>query len=190
MSETEIELRALMADLAVGGTESFARIYTRLEPIVRSFVARYRLNNLDKDEVAQEVFFRLWYCRARFRGESSPKSFILGIAKNVLREQRTREMRERRYSRDVSKHVLVANATDRVDVADHRLALAQMRRELLPHYCTALNLVYERGIPPKTVALILGCTEKAFRRRLEEARKSAAVVLRRSFPSLSDNLDL
>lgn len=49
----------------------------------------------DLEDLAQETFLVAHRSRAQFRGEGSPKSWLAGIAKNVLRDSRRRTQRRR-----------------------------------------------------------------------------------------------
>lgn len=64
----------------------FNRAYAELGPAVRRIgIYRGKLSPSDADDFLHEVFQRVWEKRSDFRGESTAKAWIIGIAYNVAR---------------------------------------------------------------------------------------------------------
>lgn len=69
----------------------FNRAYAELGPSVRRIgIYRGRLSPNDADDFLHEVFQRVWEKRFDFRGESTTRAWIIGIAYNVARNSAKR----------------------------------------------------------------------------------------------------
>lgn len=69
-------------------TIDFNRAYVELGPAVRRIgIYRGKMAPSDVDDFVHEVFETVWTKRERFRGESTAKAWIIGIAYNVARNK-------------------------------------------------------------------------------------------------------
>lgn len=84
-----VELRALSMDAGWSDDEAaFAELYRNHRKPVHDFLrSRDGVHTPDElEELVQEVFLRAWRNRRSFRGNSSPRTYLFGIAWNVLHE--------------------------------------------------------------------------------------------------------
>lgn len=72
----------LIEEARQGGKEAFARIVRLHQAHVRAFVARYVRNWDVVEDVAQESFLSAYRGLANFRGGSTVRTWLLGIARN------------------------------------------------------------------------------------------------------------
>ncbi|MGE5608400.1 MAG: RNA polymerase sigma factor [Bacillota bacterium] len=157
-----------MLRMAQGDMQAFERLYSAYSAQVRAFVFRHE--NASTDDLTQEVFLRVWRHRHRFRGDSSAKTYLIGIARNVLREQnRADRNRARHPSADIDEVAAPGVEETWVD-AGVIVTLDQAKASLPANQSQAIELVYYLGIKPAQAAAMVGCSCKAMRRRLEEAR--------------------
>lgn len=75
----------LMLSAAHGNVQAFSRLYRKYFPIVRSFLAKLDGRNDSLDDLVQEVFARAWEHRGRFRSDSSVRSYLFAIGRNIIR---------------------------------------------------------------------------------------------------------
>jgi RNA polymerase sigma factor (sigma-70 family) len=69
-------------------TIDFNRAYVELGPAVRRIgIYRGKMAPSDMDDFVHEVFERVWQKRDHFRGDSTAKAWIIGIAYNVARNK-------------------------------------------------------------------------------------------------------
>ena len=150
--------------LRAGTTDGFEEVYDRHAAQVLAW-SRARVGEHAADLTA-EVFARAWLGRSRFRPESevSALPWLLGIARNVLRES----LRKRR--RDAALDAI----HDRRSLSEsERQALASLPerdRELL-----RLRVIEER--PYRDIAVRLRCTPQAARHRVSRLLRQLQCTL-------------
>jgi RNA polymerase sigma-70 factor, ECF subfamily len=144
-------------------------------------IQRYLAKMLRPDEIedgTQTVLTRALENLDRFRGDSSPRVWLLGIARNVGFEiARARQRRPRQTEQNsediVSGDLLVSEAPTQEEVLgrreQHALALAALEEMSLDEKL-ALLVTYVDGVPGPEAAEILGVSFAAFRQRLSRAR--------------------
>lgn len=168
--------RELMNRIAQGDVRAFEWLYETYFPQVTAFLDRTGCAR--SEDLTQEVFLRVWAYRRRFGGRSGVKTYLMGIAKNVRREW------ERRWSRWPTSYNVAAmenaasgrGSSGQVD-ASVLEALERAKSMLTQHQREAVELVYRCEVKPSEAAAMAGCSYKAMRRRLEEARKRLRELL-------------
>ncbi len=140
-----------------------------LEDVFRAFqrpVFAYFLrvvgNRADAEELTQETFVRACTAALRFRGESSVKTWIFGIARRVLLEA----SRAGLFERTVPPPDRPAPAVD----PDERLDLERAFARLGVADREVLMLVDVLGFEPAEAAGMVGIKPEALRVRLHRAR--------------------
>jgi RNA polymerase sigma-70 factor (ECF subfamily) len=116
----------------------------------------------DAEELSQETFLRACSAALRFRGGSSVKTWIFGIARNVLMEASRAGLFERTHELvdtpaapdDPAQRVDLERAFARIGVADREV----------------LMLVDVLGFEPSEAAAMIGIKQEAMRVRLHRAR--------------------
>ena len=157
-----------------------------LEPH-RTGIRRYLSGILRPDEIedaTQTVFQRALENLHKFRGASSPRVWLLGIARNVgLEVARARQREVSRTVRprtsdgtgDLSGDVLPTTDPNQEEMLgrkeQHALALAALDGMNLDDKL-ALLVTYVDNLPGPEAAEILGVSFAAFRQRLARARQS------------------
>jgi RNA polymerase sigma-70 factor, ECF subfamily len=114
------------------------------------------------EELAQETFVRAFGAVARFRGDSSLRTWVFAIARNVLHKHRERAARERRVP------VAGPEAEERDDAA--RLSVQAALASLRPADRETLVLCDVLQFTPSEAAAVLGVEPGAMRVRLHRAR--------------------
>lgn len=108
-SDTEEGIRAQV-------NSSFEEIVRLYQADVRIMTRRHFGSLAEADEVAQEVFVQVYRGLPGFRGESSLRTWILGLARNQIRVHIRNESRRRRRSETVvPPELLEAEAVEDVD---------------------------------------------------------------------------
>lgn len=149
-------------------------------------IRRYLSKILRRDEIedgVQTVLQRALESRDRFRGESSARVWILGIARNVgfeLARSRKRQPRladdasEGGASGDIAPEWAEPTQEDLLGRKEQQaLALAALDGLALDDKL-ALLVTYVDGLPGPEAADILGVSFAAFRQRLSRARQALA----------------
>lgn len=181
------KLEKLMRRAANDDALAFELLFHELKPVVSGFIAKRADATTCVDDLSQETLSRLWQLRKKYDLNASVKTFVLGIALNVLREDRAARYRRAESLPDFAiEQQVECDSVDAAERVETREILANAKNSLPEGAVTAIELVYERELRPAECAQILGCTEKAFRRRLEKARKKLAQLLQAHVVSLFD----
>ena len=162
-----------------GDVQAFAQLHATLRPAVHDFLISIEgsISHYQHEDMVQEVFLRVWRSSERFKGNSSAKTYLFAIAKNVFREELSCHYREPAVSFSDSSYVTDTYAsearTDRVNSDQIRLArkiksavakLSNLQRQ-------AFELVCRQGVSPSAAAELMGCSRKTCYKRLYMARK-------------------
>ncbi|AOZ68913.1 hypothetical protein LPB142_05930 [Rhodobacter xanthinilyticus] len=87
----EAEGRALMAALAAGERAALGRLVVRFGPPIERYAAQMLRNRADAEEIAQEVFLRVWRRAGQFDpARGTVASWVWRIAVNLCIDRRRR----------------------------------------------------------------------------------------------------
>jgi RNA polymerase sigma factor (sigma-70 family) len=158
----------------------FARLHHDHHSAVRAYLMSraHGLDACDLDDIVQEVFARAWRMRDRFRGAASLRTYLIAIARNVLREFFAQ--RRRHTASPLSDHCADRRQADLIQRVEQRDLLVRIFRtldQLSPHQRQALELISIQGKTPAEAAALCSTTVKAMRRRIENARARLAALL-------------
>jgi RNA polymerase sigma factor (sigma-70 family) len=157
----------LLAACAAEDRTARALLFERHVDAIHRFVARMRASDADNvDDVVQATFVRAFQSAGRFHGTSA-RSWLYGIAANVVREHARKEIRRKR-----AMSVVAEELPRTVQARDaHLLALLPDAIAALPHELrTAFVIVDLEGEKGCDAALALGIPEGTLWRRLFQAR--------------------
>lgn len=164
----------LVAACAAADRTARALLFERHVDAIHRFVSRMRASDADVvDDVVQVTFVRAFQSAPRFRGTSA-RSWLYGIAANVVREHARKEIRRKRAMSVVAEEM--PRTTQRRDA--HLLARLPDMIAALPHELRAafviVDLEGEKGVD---AAAALGIPEGTLWRRLFEARTALRKAL-------------
>ena len=175
---------ALLAACATGDAAALGALFDRFCDAVWRFAARLPMtDDLARDDLVQTTFLEVARTAHAFRGTSSVKTWILGIAANVARHTVRGEQRRRVHqARFLEKqaHAGPALVDDQVE-----------RRQLLARIAAALDALPRdqqlafilcdlEQLSGTEVARILEIPEGTLWRRLHTARKAVRAAVERS----------
>ena len=157
----------LVAACAAADRTARALLFERHVDAVHRFVARMRGSDADVvDDLVQMTFVRAFQSAVRFRGTSA-RSWLYGIAANVVREHARKEIRRKRAMSVVAEEM--PRTTQRRD--PHLLAKLPEAIEALPHELRAAFVIVDlEGEKGCDAAAALGIPEGTLWRRLFHAR--------------------
>ena len=161
------------------GAELFDRHY---DSIARFF--RNKVNGPSQDDLVQQTFLTCAEKADRFRGASSFRTFLFGIAHNVLREHLRKAGRKLRREAggdfDIDAVSVTAMGQSPVTVIaqqqEQRLLLEGLRTIPL-HYQVALELHYWDQLTAREIAEITGAPLGTVKTRLRDGKKVLAKKL-------------
>jgi len=184
----ELSDRALVSAVADGEQAALGALYDRYHRDVYRFV--YRLaHGLDAqvDDFVQSTFLEAHRSAPRFRGDSAVKTWLFGIAANLVKQYFRREQR-RRDATTALGHTPVAppiSATDAIGVEQQRRLVAAALDRLTPALREAYVLCVVEELPGKEAARALGIREASLWRRLSDARTAMRAAIEDMQPSAS-----
>ena len=123
------------------------------------------------EDAAQETFIKAWRSFARFRGESSERTWLMRIAVNTCRDVR-RKAWFRRLDRRVTPEELPLSAP-----APEEPALAEAIARLTVREREVILLRYYEQMPPEAIARLLQTPINTVRSRLARAKKKLKQTL-------------
>lgn len=158
---------------ARGDRAAFGRLYRKYFPLVISYIMKLDGQYDSREDLAQEVFVRVWQSRAKYRPNATVKTYLFSYARKVLQENQSVIAREaflntRDFSNLTSIH-FQSSATIQGDdcVQSVRKAIAN----LPDRQRQACELVYISGFAPADAAKILQCSVQSIYRNLDRARR-------------------
>jgi len=163
--------RALFAAWTDGDSAAGQRLIERhYDAIVRFF--RTKAGSAG-DDLVQRTFLALAESRGRFRGESSVRSFLFGIARNILLEHIRGKVRDAKVDPDFgvsSIHELDPGVSTAVSArAEHRLLIKAL--QCIPlEMQLALELFYWEELTVTELAEVLGIPAGTVKSRLHRGR--------------------
>ncbi len=137
-------------------------VFRRHQHEVSAYLLRVTGDRAVAEDLAQDVFVRAFRSAARFRGESSVRTWLFVIARNTLAN----------HFRRREPATLEASETDIVVTIDptQQMAIDETLHRLPVWAREAIVLCDALGFEPTEAADMVGVTANAFRVRLHRAR--------------------
>jgi RNA polymerase sigma-70 factor (ECF subfamily) len=109
---------ALIAEIWDGSDRAFNVLIDRHQQAVRAFLRRLLSDASEADDIAQETFIVAWTQPRSYRGNSSVRSWLFGIAwrkaKGAQRARFRRRAREGVWATDMTEQVVASPSPDEV----------------------------------------------------------------------------
>ena len=171
---------ALIEAVQQGDREAFARLVERYQRLVFGYLRARLLQASDADDLTQEVFLRCYSARARFDSAALIGPWLIGIARNILREH----ARKTKRRREVAWTELCLDAEEQTkpnsDAADERLThLAGCLDSLGPSAKQAIQLRYSAKLRLSEIGAKLARSEGAAKLLMFRARQALKSCLER-----------
>lgn len=151
----------------------FTAIYDEHRPQVYAYAVS-RAGRQLADDVVGDTFLVAW--RRLDAVPAAPLPWLLGVARNVIRERYRAEARQVSLAAELRAWVAEAEAdvaegvAEKVAVLAAMAGLAEADRELI-------TLVAWQGLTPRQAAKVIGCTVATYFVRLHRARKRLRTAL-------------
>lgn len=178
----ELSDEAVLAACATGDAAALGALFDRFHRDVYRFLGRFpSIDELGRDDLVQATFLEIRRIAASYRGSSSVRTWILGVAANLARHsfrgERRRWLRQAKY---LEQPAAPARGPDE-QVSQRRLleqvaaAMEELPRDLLMVFV----LCDLEQIACTEVAKIVGSPEGTVWRRLHNARKAIRDAIER-----------
>jgi RNA polymerase sigma-70 factor (ECF subfamily) len=171
----------LMGRVAEEDERAFPELVRRYQGRVMNLVARVLNDRECADDLAQEVFIRVYVHRRNYRRGSKFSTWLFTIAVNLAKNEIRRRVRRRNwFSLDALQDVLKDSApqlADRTESRESTLEREQLQEALARSIATvpekyrlALVLRDIEGLPYEEIADVLGIPGGTVRSRINRAR--------------------
>lgn len=161
------DLSVLMVRAAAGDEAAEAAFVRRTIDDVWRYCAHLLGPNL-ADDATQATYVRALRSLGNFRGDSSPRTWLIGVARNTcLDERRSLARRSRLVARITAQPT---DAIDRHEPQGGTLELDELIDELSPERREAFLLTQVLGFPYEDAAQLVGCPVGTIRSRVARAR--------------------
>ena len=167
---------------------AFKEVYERFGKIVFSAAMQYVKDPDLAEEIAQQVFIRVWVKRSRFREVANPEDYLLTIARNTvfnhfrkiaLERGRIREFETRRSDR-------ADDPSWKVESKEYEAILQAAVDRLPPQQKQVYLLAGNTSLSHEEIALQMHLSKATVKKHLELARRFVrAFVNERLHPCLA-----
>lgn len=174
----ELSDEALLAACGVGDSLALGALFDRYSDAVYRLVSRLlRMEPAEADDIVQMTFLEVWRAAKKYDARGSVRSFVFGVAVNVVRHHVRSAKRRRDLLADVPEPAQVrgpdVDAIRRQQM--HRLAAALER---LPHDLRVVYVMCDlEDVPGVEAARVLDVRQGTLWRRLHDARKALREAL-------------
>lgn len=152
--------------------EAFARVVEDCHHLLRATMLRETADPELADELAQDAFSRAWQKRDQYRTGTSPRAWLLAIARSQLMEFHRRADRDRRHMRDLVRQELLRHQPrDNAGHAERLDALRTCLSEFGDDHRHMLELVHGQGLSTEDAATTLGIRADACRQRISRLQR-------------------
>lgn len=163
---------ALMVAFQQGNNEAFDQLLDKYHRRIVNFIYKIVNNSAEAEELAQEVFLRIYRARGTYEPTAHFAAWIYRIATNLSLKEAGKRNRLLFWRRDRNSHDSTAVEQDAIEDplpdAEHKLIAAETGRvirrairSLPPRERTALVLRRYEELSYKEIAEIMQCTEAA-----------------------------
>ncbi len=171
----ELSDEALLAACATGDTAALGELFERFHEAVYRFLSRFvGATSSELEDLLQMTFMEVLRAAAHFRGASTVRAFIFGIAANVAhRHCRSESRRLRMYEGSARQPIAAVSSPAQGAESKEVLRLLARAIEQLPHdQRVAFVMCDVEEIPGVEVARMLDIPPGTLWRRLHDARRT------------------
>lgn len=183
---------ALMASVALGDEKAFARLVEKHQHAVLGTVAKMTNRSADTEDIAQQVFIRLWKSAKRYEPSAKFTTFLFTITRNLVFNATRKKSRRKEHSLDEQEDEWHQSIEDPNSHSrpDHSLAEAELKKVVdraiasLPEkQRLAVILRRYEQMPYEEIADVLELSVSAVKSQLFRARTALREALE---PYLND----
>ena len=174
---------ALLAATATGDLAALDALFERFHVVVYRFLGRLAATDeAEHDDLVQATFLEARRGAKRFRGGSSVKTWLLGIAANLarhhLRGERRRREKHARYAEEL--HVVLEQPDERIERRELMREIADALARLPHDQRVAFVLCDLEDVPGVEAARVVGVPQGTLWRRLHFARKAVRAAVEKA----------
>jgi RNA polymerase sigma-70 factor (ECF subfamily) len=147
-------------------------------PIITRYAAKRNGHNRLSEDIAQEVFFRIWENRKKYRPTAAFKTYLFTYAKNVIHKY------QHRFTEQLEGCLEIEIMDDwfNPEIAVQNRELANSVKETIGRLSEkqqrAIKFAFYSTMSIDEAAKLAGCSNVVFRRRIQDAKNRLSVLLK------------
>jgi RNA polymerase sigma-70 factor (ECF subfamily) len=162
----------LLAAIAAGSEQEFARFYDAYHSRVYAFVLRHLSDPYEASEILNETMLEVWRSAGRFEGRSQALTWVLGIAHHKALDAVRRRARGPAVELDESLPDEDApNPPELVSAAQNANLLRRCLEKLSADHRLVVHLAFFDDLPYTEVARIVDCPVGTVKTRIFHAKR-------------------
>jgi RNA polymerase sigma-70 factor, ECF subfamily len=189
--QDESDLRADLDAIIEQDAQAMKRFYLVLAPSTFQFAMRRLSDPVQAEEVVVETMYEVWSHASRYSGQSTIRTWVLGIARHKLLDKLRDRYRHQHESLD--DEALGGNDAEseapegfeRVARREHHDMIVHCAGKLPEDQREALHLALYEDLPLADIALVQACPENTVKTRLFHARRKMKECLQRLFKDVN-----
>lgn len=184
LSEDDVDV-ALMMKVGRGDEIAFEELIERHQNAVIGTVAKMLGNATDAEDIAQQVFIRIWKSAPRYKRKAKFTTFLFTIARNLVFNESRKRSRKKEYSMDEREDDYHLQTPDpQTESPDDGLLHKELQAavdkaiaELPENQRLAVVLRRYEGMPYEEIANVLELSVSAVKSQLFRARNALRASL-------------
>lgn len=177
-AQAEVSDEVLVERCAQGDNRALATLFDRHGALVHRILARTAgVGPQDAPDLTQTTFLQVWTSAKRFKGRSSVRSWIVGIARKIGLMHIRKDVRRRRMLRRARPETQSVDPRGAVDARLMGSPLHAALNALPEGLRSAFMLCEVEGLSGAEAAAALGVRTGTLYRRLHDARKRLRTAL-------------
>lgn len=189
--QDESDLRADLDAITVQDAQAMKRFYLALAPSTFQFAMRRLSDPVQAEEVVVETMYEVWCHASRYSGQSTLRTWVLGIARHKLLDKLRDRYRHQHESLDdeteggIDAESDAPEGFERVARREHHDMIVHCAGKLPEDQREALHLALYEDLPLADIALVQACPENTVKTRLFHARRKMKECLQRLFKDVN-----
>ena len=167
----------LMIKAAAGDNNAYAVLCKKYLPIITRYATKRNGHSSSSEDIAQEVLFRVWEDREKYRPTAAFKTCLFTYAENVIHEHQHRFTEQL----DDCLEIEIMDGWFNPEIAAQKRELANRIKETMGRLSEkqrqAIKFAFYSHVSIDEAAKLAGCSNVVFRRRICDARKRLSVLL-------------
>ncbi len=160
----------IIAELTEGNQEAFRTVFKATYPQVRAFSKGFTKNDADADDIAQQVFIKLWTKRAILANVRNFETYLYTITKNTVLNHLASQ---KAFTVDISdvKNLSTGHTSplEQIEASDLQLLIDSAVESMPPQRQTIYKMSREEGLSNDQIAEKLGLQKKTVENHLNLA---------------------
>jgi RNA polymerase sigma-70 factor (ECF subfamily) len=175
---TDADERAWVDRVRAGDVDAFEALYRTYWQRLYAFAFRYVHSKEDAEEVAQEVFFRIWRRRAHWVLAGAVRNYLYLAVRNAARDRLERAAVARRWL--VGQVETAPEVQPELEAAEFAATVERALAELPPKRSAVCKLRLIDGLSYAQIADRLGICEKTVETQLARGLKALRDQIRQA----------